>query len=265
MRPWLGGVAIAALAFAGCSEDPTPAPARADTEAAADLGTDGGDTSIPAMDAAGDPVDNDADGEEDVRQPDLLEEDTADPLPEMPTTRPGWPGDFCADFADAAVNEGRATYEAQCASCHGADALGAELGPPVAFPAIDYAAWVTRNGRDLLLGHPVAMDAYSEDSLSDRQLCEILTYLQSFEKPENGEELFNVFCSTCHGFGGDGAGIANESLGRFLSRPSEFFDINRSGHGGSNYGAARQYMPARDSEELTNAEIQLIVDYLSSL
>lgn len=243
---------IIAAALAACSDD-SPATTDADT-------TDGVDTSVDAE------ADSTGDVAVDV-SPDItdIEEDPVEPLPEMPASRAGWPGDFCSPYPDASVNNGRDTYDAQCASCHGADALGAELGPPVAFPAIDYAAWVTRNGRDLLAGYPVGMDVYVQDTLPDEELCEVLTYLQSFEKPATGEELYNVFCSTCHGFGGNGDGIANEGLLRFLNRPGEFFDINRSGHGGSNYGASRQYMPSRDTGELTDAEIQLIIDYLSGL
>ncbi|MFT6399136.1 MAG: mono/diheme cytochrome c family protein [Bradymonadia bacterium] len=109
------------------------------------------------------------------------------------------------------------------------------------------------------------MESHDEETLTDEALCEVLTYLQRFEKPTTPHELYNTFCSTCHGLGGSGDGIANESLLRFLSRPSERFDINRSGHGGSNYGSARQYRPARDTGELTAPEIQLLIDYLASL
>ncbi|MFT6399135.1 MAG: hypothetical protein ACJAYU_003900 [Bradymonadia bacterium] len=51
------------------------------------------------QDAASDITIDLADAREDVREP----------LPAMPTTRPGWSAEFCADYPAASLNNGRNT------------------------------------------------------------------------------------------------------------------------------------------------------------
>ncbi len=160
---------------------------------------------------------------------------------------------------DISTLSGIETFANQCASCHGAEGEGTSKGPVIQLTSSEYAKWVTRNGRTGV-GYPAAMIAYGPDRVTDAQLDEIIDFLHAQTRPTTGEALHATLCANCHGTG-DQNGPASESL---AGRVDSTADI-RSGHGGTNHGSRRIYMPKWSAAELSDAEIDLINAYLSAL
>jgi mono/diheme cytochrome c family protein len=151
---------------------------------------------------------------------------------------------------------GREVFALVCASCHGDDGEGTANGPQIESPVVGYATWVVRNGR-ARTRYPNPMVAYPEAAVSADQLTEILTWLRSFPKPQTGEGLYTRFCGNCHG--PQGRGGRTEGIGGNLG---DIRERVRRGHGGSNY--ASEYMPAWGPDELSDNDLALIAQYLST-
>ena len=160
---------------------------------------------------------------------------------------------------DVTALSGVETYANQCASCHGPEGQGTDKGPIIQFTFPAYGKWVTRNGREGI-GYPGPMTAYPTTRVTDVQLDEIVDFLHAQTRPTSGQDLHDTFCGNCHGV--DGAnGPAASSLGGFGSSLSDV----RRGHGGTNYGSRRNYMPAWSTTELTNSEVIAIDVYRTGI
>lgn len=155
---------------------------------------------------------------------------------------------------------GQQVYAAMCQRCHGASGEGTSLGYIVQHPVVGYATYVIRNGRP---GTPFthAMPAYSTAKISATQLTEMLTWLRNQPKPTTGQALYNTYCGNCHGANARG-GIVGEGL---KGKGSLFLSLTRSGHGGSSYANRISYMPAWSSAEISDADVQLMVQYVNTL
>jgi mono/diheme cytochrome c family protein len=149
---------------------------------------------------------------------------------------------------------------ALCAPCHGATGEGSDLGYELRHPTTRaYATWVVRNGRPGTEFTNSVMAPYSEAVLSDADLEKIWDYLDSFDQPTTGEELYLDYCGNCHGPDGTGGVVGVSVLGEL----GELFDIVRSGEGGTNYANRPGYMTAFGTDRLTDEEVQAILDFFA--
>lgn len=160
------------------------------------------------------------------------------------------------------TEEGETVFAQQCASCHAADGSGSTLGPDIRNPADwDYNAYVVRNGRDEIDLYAGAMPAYGADLIDDGVLDQIWSWLGTAAKPGDGAGLFARYCANCHGEDGSG-GRAEHTV---AIDEAEIRAIVRGGNGGSEYGAATEFMPAFDTELITDAELDLLVGHIGTL
>lgn len=145
-----------------------------------------------------------------------------------------------------------------CAGCHGAQGEGSELGYELRHPDREFATWVVRNGRPGDEFENSTMIAYDESVLSDEDLEKIWDYLDSFDQPTTGEELYLDYCGNCHGADGSGGIVAVDITDKLLADTVESV---RVGKGGTDYDARAFYMPALDETTLSEDEVQAMIDY----
>jgi mono/diheme cytochrome c family protein len=171
------------------------------------------------------------------------------------------------------TGEGGETWEelapaefANCQGCHGPSGEGTAIGLPIRNISPGYGDWVIRNGRAARPGYPADMPMFGEEALSDAAVDSILNWLAAAPKPTDGEGLYMTFCANCHGEDAQG-GVVNKSVLEELAEggPAEILEKVREGEGGNNYGDRFEYMPSWSPAELSNAEVDAIVEYLQSL
>ena len=153
-------------------------------------------------------------------------------------------------------------FAAVCANCHGSTGEGTDKGYELRHPARGYSTFVVRNGRPGVEFPESEMSAYDTSILSVQQLEEIWDFLSDMPQPTTGEGLFLDYCANCHGADALG-GVVDEDLDEEV-----FIDILeqvREGDGDNDYAARLEYMPSRTSAELSDAQLLLIADYLSTL
>ncbi len=168
------------------------------------------------------------------------------------------------DAADMGMVQGEApeAYTMICSSCHGAEGGGTTLGPDIRNPAEwGYGDHVVRNGRDEMDEFSSGMPAYADGIVAQDSLDAIWTWLGQAEKPGDGAGLFARFCANCHDVDGSG-GRAEKTV---IIDEATIRAIVRSGHGGDAFGNATQYMPAFDTDLITDAELDLIVEHIGTL
>lgn len=152
-------------------------------------------------------------------------------------------------------------YAEVCAECHGANGEGTDDGPEVQHPFDDFATWVIRTGRT---GHPDYeddMDDYSTSRLPDPILEGILEFLAGFPRPTTGEGLFKDYCANCHGANATG-GVTGVDISR--EPLAELIEHARRGAHPGDFPNREEFMPVFDEVVLSDAEIELIAQYLSS-
>jgi len=157
---------------------------------------------------------------------------------------------------------GAEVYAAVCATCHGSTGEGTDKGYELRHPARGYATFVVRSGRPGVEFPMSEMSAYDTSLLTVQQLEEIWDFLSDMPQPTTGEGLFLDYCANCHGADALG-GVVDEDLDEEV-----FIDILeqvREGDGENDYSARLEYMPARTDAELSDAQVRLISDYLSTL
>jgi mono/diheme cytochrome c family protein len=153
-------------------------------------------------------------------------------------------------------------YADVCGDCHGANGEGAEDGPELQHPFDDFATWVIRNGRT---GHPDYEDdmaEYGPTSLPEPILTGILEFLSEIPQPTSGEGLYADYCANCHGADGTG-GVTGIDISR--EPLAELIEHARAGAHPGEFANREEFMPAFDESVLSDAEIGLISQYLSSL
>lgn len=160
-----------------------------------------------------------------------------------------------------AMADGGDLFREYCGRCHGMDGAGTPDGPQIQSPVHGYATYVVRTGRNEM-GYPAPMEPFVVDELPDDELAAILGYLSSIPKPVTGPELFGRFCANCHGGDALGGRVEEAVAGEELD---EVYEKVREGHGGTSYGSRTKYMPAWNSAELTDAEVDAIAAYLAAL
>lgn len=158
---------------------------------------------------------------------------------------------------DISGMNGLEAYQVRCAYCHGAEGEGTEFGYQLRYEADAYSKWVARHGRRSTR-FPTPMPAFAD--VSDAQYEEMFAWLGSFPHPEDGRGLYDRYCANCHGANAQGGPVGKEIAG-------EGFDNEpiREGEGGSNFGDRGEYMPRWSRDALTDTELGLIRQYVSSL
>ncbi len=157
---------------------------------------------------------------------------------------------------------GENLYLGVCSSCHGVEAEGTPLGYELRHPPREHAQWVVRNGRPGDEFEGSQMLAYSPEAISDADLQAIFDYLDAFEVPTEGPELYLDYCGNCHGPDAAG-GVVGVDI-----RDKEFNDILekvRQGIGLGNPGGRTTYMPQWDAATLDDAQVQRIADAIPTL
>lgn len=152
-------------------------------------------------------------------------------------------------------------YSSICASCHGDMGEGIpNTAPEIQHPVRDFATWVVRNGRTGLAEYSDPMEAYSEIIVPVDALNGIFDFLDSIPQPTTGEGLYTDYCGNCHGPGGAG-GPAAHDINR--ESASGLTQHARQGAGLNDMSRRTNYMPQFTQDMVTDAEIQLIYQYLS--
>jgi mono/diheme cytochrome c family protein len=158
---------------------------------------------------------------------------------------------------------GAELFQALCSACHGANGEGTALGPELQHPVTGFSNWVVRNGRDSG-SYPGPMIAYADTMVTDQQLEEIWTWLGSLPQPTTGETLYLDYCANCHGADSRGGRVGKN----IQEKGGELGDLTekvREGEGGTNYAATAQYMPHWSTAQLSDDELALIAQHLTTL
>jgi mono/diheme cytochrome c family protein len=135
---------------------------------------------------------------------------------------------------------GKAIFEANCVTCHGAAGDGSGLSGAANFTDVEFMrqkkpAEFFQAIRDGIEG--TAMPAWGE-TLSEMDIWDVLYYEWTFatspDEIAQGQELFAANCVTCHGEAGDGSGLpgaANFTDQAFMNNKAslEFFGAIRDG------------------------------------
>lgn len=152
-------------------------------------------------------------------------------------------------------------YSRLCAQCHGTSGEGTTRGYEIRNPVSAFFTYVVRTGHKYTSRSEFAdvMPAYTTDSLSDKQMNEIVMWLRSMQKPATGQELYARFCRNCHGTNGKGGRIGESVVGK----AKDVKKVVRSGEAGGNV-RSKDYMPAWPTNEITDAELDLITSHVRS-
>ena len=151
-------------------------------------------------------------------------------------------------------------YVLNCAMCHGEQGVGGMFAPEIQHPVRDYATWVVRHGRAVTT-FPKPMEIVGPDKLSDADLMLIWDYLDKPPQPTTGQALYLDYCGNCHGADGLG-GPTTRNITMELDKLKD--NVRKGTHPGE-FDMRKEYMPAFSTMRLSDAEVQLIYDYVDSL
>jgi high-affinity iron transporter len=176
------------------------------------------------------------------------------------------------------LGEGRALYEANCASCHGASGMGdgplaKGMEPPP--PALGDAA-AMRDATPALIYRIVsvgiagtAMTGWA-DKLSPDQRWNVVAYVNSMRAPAiaaPGEGLYLQRCAACHGPTGASNGVLTDALTRLPVELSSFaWQVERSDAQiaeAIRNGVAATAMPA--SRDLQDSDVHALVAHVRAM
>ncbi|MBX3156151.1 MAG: c-type cytochrome [Deltaproteobacteria bacterium] len=158
--------------------------------------------------------------------------------------------------------DGAEVFRTSCAACHGPDGAGTADAPQIQSPVAGYATFVVRQGRGIEMGYRTEMPAFGTDAISDDELAAAIAFLGAAPHPTTGMDLYLRYCGNCHGPTAQG-GRVGEGIAR--EKRSEVFEKVREGHGGTNYGSRKKYMPSWTTAELSDADVTSIAAYLATL
>jgi mono/diheme cytochrome c family protein len=163
-----------------------------------------------------------------------------------------------ADAAPGATAAPAAFSRNICNSCHGDQAQGnPPFGPEIRHMDPTYGSWVVRNGR----GADSSMIAFPATSVTDAELAEIMTWLNSLPKPTTPVSLYKDFCGNCHGPNTPTGGAVPVAIGGLASISVSTFV---RGGSGSDPALRTGFMPKFDMTRLTDPELAQIQSFLGS-
>lgn len=163
--------------------------------------------------------------------------------------------------SSASGQDGELYYSEVCAECHGEFGDGLDgLGPDIKHPVEDYSLFVIRNGRVSHMMYEDDMPGSPAERLPEAILAGIMEFLANQPRPTDGEGLYLDYCAACHGADGLGGPTAR-SLEMHVADVEK---LVRNGHVGD-FLDRREYMPSWTQAELSDTEVELIHQYVSSL
>ena len=166
-----------------------------------------------------------------------------------------------------AIDRGRATYSANCAFCHGADARGGDGGPSLLRSSVvlddqngELIGPVVQNGR--------ADRGMPKFAMTNDQIADIATFLHTFRvagydasrnRPASivvgdaraGEKYFGETCASCHSISGDLRGLASKIADPRTLQQAWLMPGSTAGRGGP---APSQPKPPRATVTLANGQ-----------
>jgi mono/diheme cytochrome c family protein len=156
--------------------------------------------------------------------------------------------------------DGQGLYFSSCQACHGDKGVGGQLAPELQHPVRDYAAWVVRHGRASTT-YPKPMEIFATDKISDAALSMIWDYLDQPAQPTTGQALYLDYCANCHGADAKGG----PTMRNILNEVSKLKSMVRSGKAAGQFDQRREYMPAFATSRISDAELDLIYQYVDGL
>jgi mono/diheme cytochrome c family protein len=166
--------------------------------------------------------------------------------------------------AMAGATAAPAKWGGNCSACHGQQGQGtSSIGPEVRHIPVDFATSVIRNGRKDANGGFTAMSAFKAEAITDAELTELITWLNSGPKPTTGASLYKDFCGNCHGPSMASGGSTGVKILAGISGATVDGAV-RNGVG-TDVGQRTSYMPKFDTTLLTDAELALIKTYIGAI
>ncbi|MCA9707642.1 MAG: cytochrome c [Myxococcales bacterium] len=157
---------------------------------------------------------------------------------------------------------GEELYGQLCSPCHGPNGVGTTLGYELQHPVREFSTWVVRNGRPGDEFENSSMSAYGTNVVSDTSLEEIWDYLDAQPQPTTGEGLYLDYCANCHGVDATGGVVGKDISDKTFA---DSLERVREGAGLSDPGARMFYMPAFDTDVVSDQELQLLIDHVATL
>lgn len=172
--------------------------------------------------------------------------------------------------AGAGATPAPAKY-ANCSTCHGTVGQGTVIGPETRHIPVAFSSHVIRNGRVDAANMPTGMVAnpavapapVGAQVLTDAEVAEIATWLNSHPKPTTGDGLYRDFCGNCHGKTTPDGGAVGVKLPVGMPLATVTAAV-RGGFAASTPGARISYMPAFDAVLLTDQELALISAFIGA-
>jgi mono/diheme cytochrome c family protein len=159
------------------------------------------------------------------------------------------------DSAALSATPAPKAYE-NCVACHATAGQGiTSLAPEIRHSPLTYFNYVTRAGRP-----GSNMVAFPATMVPDADLAAIHTWLAGLPKPTTGQQLYLDFCGNCHGPDGLGAVVPLAVTGGIKTGTMQ---LVRMGHG-TDPSVRKSYMPAQGPEQLSDAELGMIADFLGA-
>jgi mono/diheme cytochrome c family protein len=156
---------------------------------------------------------------------------------------------------------GTRAYQIHCYMCHGEQGAGTPLAPETQHPVRDYSTWVVRNGLPGE-GYLKPMEAIPPAMLSDADLMLIYDYLDKPPQPTTAQGLYADYCGNCHGADGKGGPSTRDITGDAVD-PIE--EVVRQGTHPGEFELRNEYMPPYSTTRISDAELQLVSDYVDTL
>ena len=162
---------------------------------------------------------------------------------------------------------GKALFDSNCASCHGADGKGSKLGLKLKpYPARDLtaiAATVDRDELRRIIAYGIKGTSMipKKYDLNSAEIEDVIDYILTFERKvnlANGKKRFEQVCSTCHGMDGRAkTGMGAKNL------VYSTLDLKETVHT-IRYGRMNTKMVSK-RHQMNNEDIEDVANYVHSL
>jgi mono/diheme cytochrome c family protein len=148
-----------------------------------------------------------------------------------------------------------------CTTCHGPNGEGVSgIGPEIRHTPATFAQAVIRGGRSFM-NAPTLMVGFPEANLSVADMMAVISWLNTAPKPTTGQGLYKDFCGNCHGPTTPSGGSVPISIQNELRNDVKMKVRNGEG---TDQTMRNLYMPAHSSMDLTDAELDLILDFIQA-